>query len=104
MGRSTDRVPYLAENYPEVPPGFSPRSKQKHIAEETVQASTYYSCDKNRSRSVVSPKCNMENDKVNSSLEISETVACNVVAPGSIENHVDSNYDINESNIQPQSY
>ncbi|KAH0650338.1 hypothetical protein KY284_030250 [Solanum tuberosum] len=43
------------DNYPEVPPGFSPRSKQKHIAEEKIHASIDYARDGNKSSSVVPP-------------------------------------------------
>ncbi|KAG5590416.1 hypothetical protein H5410_040930 [Solanum commersonii] len=86
------------ENYPEVPPSFSPRSKQNHIAEETIHTSIDYAYDGNGSCSVVLPKCNMENDKENSSLEIGQTVARNIVPPSSTENHGDSKYDRNESN------
>ncbi|KAG5590413.1 hypothetical protein H5410_040927 [Solanum commersonii] len=50
------------------------------------------------SSSVVPPKCNMENDKENSSLEISLIVARNVVPLGSTKNHGNSEYDKNESN------
>ncbi|KAH0651504.1 hypothetical protein KY284_031416 [Solanum tuberosum] len=85
------------KNYPDVPPGFSSRSKPKHIAEETVHTSIDYAHDGNGRSSVVPPKGNMENDKENSSMEVCQTVACDVVPPGSTENHADSEYDRDES-------
>ncbi|KAH0651503.1 hypothetical protein KY284_031415 [Solanum tuberosum] len=85
------------KNYPDVPPGFSPRSKQNHIAQETVHASIDYAHDGNGSSSVVPPKGSMENDKENSSMGVCQTVACDIVPPGSTENHSDSEYDRDES-------
>ncbi|KAK4706712.1 hypothetical protein R3W88_033724 [Solanum pinnatisectum] len=80
---------YDTKNYLNVPSVFSPRSKQKDVAEEIVHISIDYARDGNGSSSVFPPKCNMENDKENSSLEIGQTVAHNVVPPGSAENHAD---------------
>ncbi|MCD7470687.1 hypothetical protein HAX54_010708 [Datura stramonium] len=63
---------------------------------------------KNESSSVVPPKCNGENDKKNLSVEICQTVSCDVVPPGSMEKHtagkraiylsINSEQDRNESN------
>ncbi|MCD7450942.1 hypothetical protein HAX54_009088 [Datura stramonium] len=96
------------ENHPNVPPGFPPKccaendkknlsigvSKTmacdivtlgfvvKHITEESVYTSTDYAHDRNESSSVVSPKCNGENDKENLYVAVGQTMACNIVAPG----------------------
>ncbi|KAM3222834.1 hypothetical protein P3L10_022104 [Capsicum annuum] len=67
-----------------VPPGFV----VKHNAGENVHTSTD-AHDSNESRSVVLPKCNGENDKENLSMGVCQTVACDVVPPGSAEKQTD---------------
>ncbi|XP_055823287.1 uncharacterized protein LOC129891827 [Solanum dulcamara] len=106
-------VPPGFPNYPAVPPGFPPkccgkndkknlsigvsqtmacdsvpcRSTQKHIAKKTVYTFTDYAHESNGSSIVVPPKCNGENDKENISVGVCQTVACDVVPPGSMEKH-----------------
>ncbi|CAN4102738.1 unnamed protein product [Withania somnifera] len=76
-----------------VPPGLT----EKHNAGENVHTSTD-AHDSNESSSVVPPKCVVEYDKEDFTVEVCQTVSCDVVSPGSTENHTDYEHDRNESN------
>ncbi|XP_049343197.1 uncharacterized protein LOC125807513 [Solanum verrucosum] len=76
-----------------VPPGLT----ENHNAGQSVYTSTD-AHDSNGSSSVVPPNCVVEYEEENLSMEVSQTVACDVVPPGSTENHTDWEYDRDESN------
>ncbi|KAF3671127.1 putative E3 ubiquitin-protein ligase RHA2A-like [Capsicum annuum] len=102
------------ENYPDVPPGFPPKSGGKydkknlsmvvsqtmvcdivppgfvvnHIADEKVDTSTDYADDKKETGSVVPSKSGGENDTKNLSIGVSQIMACQIVPPGSVQKHI----------------
>ncbi|KAJ8532585.1 hypothetical protein K7X08_012508 [Anisodus acutangulus] len=99
--------PPKVDNYPDVPP------VEKHTSEERIYTSTDYEHDKNEGNSGVcdvlpglhtecqlkqvenypdvppgfASKCCGEYDKKNMSMGISQTMVCDVVPPGFVENH-----------------
>uniref|UniRef100_A0A3Q7HI82 Aminotransferase-like plant mobile domain-containing protein n=1 Tax=Solanum lycopersicum TaxID=4081 RepID=A0A3Q7HI82_SOLLC len=65
----------------------TPHSTKKRIAAETVYSSTDYAHGSNESSTVVPPKCVVEYDKENFSVEACRTGTGDIVPPGLTESH-----------------